>query len=346
MKKANKMANGVKLNEMGYLVNEEGKRVNYDGEELIEVDAEAFMKAMEAKMFSAIAFTVSGFFTFILFMIVINNPESPVTPYESLLYLGIIGMFAGLGALFKHISNWKNKPYKAPKFVVNLPKSTIDRFKSTDTILDTVASENTSLDQDGDGRVLISEVYTLSEEEVISNIKKVDTDFSALDFKDYVKSVFVLVQQGWSNNDYRSLRPYESDLLYFRHKHRIESMVNDEISNKRSHIRVKGALLKDYKVEDEQEVLVVTITANMKVENSEDMYMTEEGDFPYVLKFVRKKGVKTNKKRHLSTGNCCNCGAVIDVDDDGICKYCETSVVSGDADWILTDIKNIKIQGI
>lgn len=346
MKKANKMASGVKLNEMGYLVNEEGKRVNYNGEELIEVDAEAFMKAMEAKMFSAISFTISGFFAFILFMIVLSNPFDPITPDESLLYLGLIGTFAGLGLLFKFVSRWKNKTYKAPKFVVNLPKSTLDRFKSTDTILDTVANENTSLDRDGDGRVLISEVYTLSEEEVISNIHKVDSDFSALDFKDYVKSVFVLVQQGWSNNDYRSLRPYESDLLYFRHKHRIESMISDGISNKRSHIRVKGSLLKDYKIEDDQEVLVVALTTNMKVENTENMFMTDEGDFPYILKFVRKKGVKTNTKRHLSTRNCCNCGAVIDVDDNGICKYCETSVVSGDADWILTDIKNIKIQGI
>ena len=346
MKKANKMAKGVKLNEMGYLVNEEGKRVNYNGEELVEVDAEEFMKALEAKMFSAIAFTVSGFFTFIYLMIVLNNPLSPITFDESLLYFVLIGLFAGLGVLFKFVSKWKNKTYKAPKFVVNLPKSTVDRFKSTDTILDTIANENTSLDRNGDGRVLISEVYTLTEEEVINNICKVDSGFSALDFKDYVKSVFVLVQQGWSNNDYRSLRPYESDLLYFRHKHRIESMVNDGISNKRSHIRVKGALLKDYKIEDEQEVLVVALTTNMKVENSEDMFMTDDGDFPYILKFVRKKGVKTNTKRHLSISNCCNCGAVIDVDDNGICKYCETSVVSGDADWILSDIKNIKIQGI
>ena len=346
MKHANKMAKGVKLNEMGYLVNEEGKRVNYNGEELVEVDAEAFMKAMEAKMFSAIAFSISGFFAFILFMIIINYSIDPVSEDVILLYMGLIATFAGLGLVFSFSSRWKSKTYKAPKFVVNLPKSTVDRFESTDTILDTVASENTSLDQDGDGRVLISEVYTLSEEEVISNIHKVDSNFSALDFKDYVKSVFVLVQQGWSNNDYRSLRPYESDLLYFRHKHRIESMINDGITNKRSHIRVKGTLLKDYNIEDEQEILVVTITANMKVENSEDMYMTEEGDFPYVLKFVRKKGVKTNKKRHLSISNCCNCGAVIDVDDNGICKYCETSVVSGDTDWVLTDIKNIKIQGI
>ena len=61
---------------------------------------------------------------------------------------------------------------------------------------------------------------------------------------------------------------------------------------------------------------------------------------------IRKNGVKTKTDSHLSTNNCPNCGAVIEVDDNGVCKYCETSLVSGDTEWVLSDIRNIKISGM
>lgn len=346
MKKINKLTEGITLNDMGYLVNRSGKRVNSKGEELVEVDAEAFMNAMETRIFSIVSFVIAGFALLVYIMILINNPESPPTRQESALFLGIFFAFFVLGILFVISGKWKHKLYKEPKFVVSLPKSAIENLTASDYIIGTVSNENTNLDTDGDGRILISEVYTLTEEEVLDKLLANDSNFTVLDFKDYVKSVFTLVQDGWSDNDYRSLRPYESDLLYVRHKLRIESMIEDNITNKRSHIRVKGVLLKDYCIEEEYETLVVALTAKMEVENSENMYMTKEGDYPYILKFVRKKGVKTNKKKHLSTGNCCNCGAAIDVDDNGVCKYCETSVVSGENEWILSDIRNIKIQGI
>ena len=48
---------------------------------------------------------------------------------------------------------------------------------------------------------------------------------------------------------------------------------------------------------------------------SPSFVLDEERDFPYIMMFARNKGVKTVDNVHLSTTNCCNCGAVIDVDD-------------------------------
>ena len=66
----------------------------------------------------------------------------------------------------------------------------------------------------------------------------------------------------------------------------------------------------------------------------------------YVLKFMRRRGVKTKNNVDLATSNCSNCGANIEVDDKGVCKYCGTSLVSGEHDWVLADIKNIKLLGM
>lgn len=66
--------------------------------------------------------------------------------------------------------------------------------------------------------------------------------------------------------------------------------------------------------------------------------------YPYAMVFSRNVGVKTNPNVELSSTNCSNCGAVIDVLDDGVCMYCNTSVVSGEYDWVLVYMKLINID--
>ena len=68
-------------------------------------------------------------------------------------------------------------------------------------------------------------------------------------------------------------------------------------------------------------------------------------DYPYLMAFSRNVGVKTNPDLELSTTNCFNCGAVIDVSDDGICNYCDTSLVSGEHEWVLVDLKLLSKRG-
>ena len=48
---------------------------------------------------------------------------------------------------------------------------------------------------------------------------------------------------------------------------------------------------------------------------------TDNGDYPYVLKFMRRRGVKTKKNVDLATSNCSNCGSTINPGDK-FCMYC------------------------
>ena len=344
MKKVRSLAPGVTLGEDGKLYNKEGKRVNYNGEELIEIDAEAYMKSIEFKLSSLVLLFAAGI-VFIMYAQLLNSGIPP-TDYEKIMCFSLIGLFGGLSILCFVLSKWKNSVYSTSKYVVNLPKAAVKNLEESDSIIGTINAVSKDIDADGDGTVLITEAYSLTEEEVVENVNNVDEAFSVDDFKDYVKSVFMIVQSAWSTNDYKKLRPYETDKLYVRHKLRIESMIKDNFVNKRTNVRVKGVLLKDYIIDDTLETMVVTLTANMKIDNPEGMNMNDNGDVPYVLKFVRKNGVKTKTDSHLSTNNCPNCGAVIEVDDNGVCKYCETSLVSGDSEWVLSDIRNIKISGM
>ena len=196
------------------------------------------------------------------------------------------------------------------------------------------------LDKDGDGNILISEFYPLTESEVLKKVIEEDKNFSKSEFYSFVKSIFILINDAWSDKDYHRLRAFESDSLFYRHRDEIEKLIENNLSDVRENIKIKGVLLKDFKVEGNKEFLVVALTASMRKSGS-----YENNDYPYIMTFSRSRGTKTITDSKLSTTNCYNCGAVIDVSDDGICNYCHTSLVSGKLEWVLTDIKQIDLIG-
>lgn len=213
------------------------------------------------------------------------------------------------------------------------------------------------IDKDNDGRILISEYYPLTEGEVLEKILEVDASFSKMQFKTFVRGVFMLIQKAWSNNDYHTLRAFEADSLYLEHKIKIEELIRDNIYDRRENIGIKGVLLKDFKIEGDKEFLTVALTARMDRNFNKDVFKSYDpsnfysksalskhgGNVPYIMVFARNKGVKSKAGVALATTNCCNCGAPITVDDKGVCTYCNTSLVSGEVDWVLVDIKNIEL---
>ena len=200
--------------------------------------------------------------------------------------------------------------------------------------------ERDIIDKDDDGYILVHEFYPLTEADVLFRVMKKDPNFSKRIFYDYVKNLFILMQEAWTNNDYFKLRSFEADRLYYRHRREIERLIAADEHDIRVDVKVKGVMLKDFRIENNKQILVVALTANMRrIYGTED---TQE-DYPYIMAFSRNIGVKTNSKVKLSVTNCCNCGAEVNVSDEGICKYCDTSLVSGEHEWVLVDMKLINI---
>ena len=320
------------------------KRKAYE-EDIIEVEVEELMKVIKHSRYATIMLVFSGMVALIYVFILVSQ-NITLNLIEHIYYwIVIFGTFT-LSRFFSK-TKWPKKNTESTKVVVKLSESELKSLKKAEGVSEMIDyTEYMKLDIDGDGKLLVSEVYTKAEEDVEKEIKIIDENFSVESFKNYAKSVFVMVQNAWSNNDYKMLRSIQADSLYYRQKLIIEDMSENKFINKRTHIRVKGVLLKDFKIEGDYEILVVMMTANMKITHHEALYSTDNGDFPYVLKFIRKKGVKTKKNDSLATSNCLNCGAVINVDDKGVCKYCGTSLVSGEHDWVLSDIRNIKLSGM
>lgn len=186
------------------------------------------------------------------------------------------------------------------------------------------------------GYILKDEPYYLTEEEVLDKILKVDKDFSKTHFYSYIKSLFIIIQEAWTERDFHKLRFFEDDRLFYNHKKEIMELIKSKRKDIRDNINIKGVLLKDFRVENNKEILIVAITAKMR-----RVFECEETEYtyPYIMAFSRNVGVKTNPNIELSATNCSNCGAVIEVSDDGICNYCNTSLISGEHEWVLVDLK-------
>ena len=223
------------------------------------------------------------------------------------------------------------------------------RDKSDSVPVEGVVSEDkfNKLDKDNDGKIMVNEVYPLTEDEVEKKIIKHDEDFSNTLFNSFVSNVYKVYEESLNKQDSLLTRSFMSDTLYFQHRLHINELSNMKNKEKRTYVKIKGILLKDFKIEGDNEVLTVALTSKMKkysinsdgevVSGSKDEYI----DCPYIMTFVRKVGVKT--KGDFSIENCPNCGAVVKINDDGVCDYCSTYVVSGEFGWVLTDIKEIDI---
>ena len=61
------------------------------------------------------------------------------------------------------------------------------------------------------GYILKDEPYYLTEAEVLDKILKVDKDFSKTHFYSYIKSLFIIIQEAWTERDFHKLRFFVDD---------------------------------------------------------------------------------------------------------------------------------------
>jgi hypothetical protein len=57
--------------------------------------------------------------------------------------------------------------------------------------------------------------------------------------------------------------------------------------------------------------------------------------------FQRSSKATTKKDGGTLQQRCPNCGAPLDVDLTGTCKYCRAPIMSGDYDWVLARIDQV-----
>lgn len=191
-------------------------------------------------------------------------------------------------------------------------------------------------------KIYLSNLVPLTEEEVVKRVKEKDQDFSKEMFKSYVDMYLKYSINAYTNNDLSKLKLYEEEKLYLKDSKKLEEDKQKGLKRKREMITIKQNILGDYFVKDNKEYIKVKLKVQAKdyIENNKEKVVFGDKDKLdekiYIITLGRILGVKT-KEKNLLTDNCPNCGAVIKIDNNGRCEYCGSSLINGEADWILCD---------
>ena len=185
-----------------------------------------------------------------------------------------------------------------------------------------------------------------SSAEGLAAITAHDPEFDREAFVEQVQRTFFVVQEAWSQRKPDMSRQVMADGLWQQHKVQIQGYVDAHKRNVLEDLAVADlsiiaahsdatydtvtvritACCADYDVDDQSGKVV---RGNRAVEN-----WMEDWTF-------QRSSSATTKPAGTMTAHCPNCGAPLDLDLAGVCKYCKAPISSGAYDWVLARIAQV-----
>jgi predicted lipid-binding transport protein (Tim44 family) len=185
--------------------------------------------------------------------------------------------------------------------------------------------------------------------EGLAEIKAHDPAFSEEPFLQQVQKAFFVIEEAWSDRKPDVSRQVMAEGLWQQHRVQIEQYVEGHKRNVLEDLAVGDmaitgahsdqtfdtitvrifAACADYDVDDKSGKVV---RGNKSVEQWQ-----EDWSFQRSSKATTKDGGGTLSSK------CPNCGAPLDVDLQGVCKYCHAPAMSGDYDWVLARIAQVNL---
>ena len=171
-----------------------------------------------------------------------------------------------------------------------------------------------------------------------------DPDFDKNRFENRIKQCFLNLQDYWSQGQMERVRPFVTDGCFDRFMvlHNIHQ--KNGIINVVSDIDIKFCEVQSCETNPLFDTIHLRIAAEAvdyfvdhksgkRVKGS----LTPEG-FVEHWSFIRRRGTKTLNKQGLMEGYCPNCGNPLRIRDKAECESCGSSILSGEYDWILSEI--------
>ncbi len=177
-------------------------------------------------------------------------------------------------------------------------------------------------------------------------------EFRSDAFKDRVRTVFLKLQEAWSEQRWELARPYETDSLFQVHRFWMERYRRYGLANRLGDVEVHTVEICKVTRDAWVETLTVRVHASMKdwmerLDASGRPTGKVVGGDPHVARlfseywtFLRTVGSDTGESHGDGVHSCPSCAAPLDqVSQTGVCGYCDSKITTGDYDWVLSRIE-------
>ncbi len=182
----------------------------------------------------------------------------------------------------------------------------------------------------------------------MSAYERLDPNFSAADLQEKLANVYVQMQNGCTDRNIESLRPYFTDALYQQFDRQIKSLLANRQINHVDRIAVLDVNLRGFFQEGGDDHLVAElktrITDYTVKEDTGELVSgskTAEKFMTYEWDLSRPTGTLTEAAGEITERHCPNCGAPLSVNESAKCPFCDSVITFHDHDWTIYAVKGI-----
>jgi hypothetical protein len=178
----------------------------------------------------------------------------------------------------------------------------------------------------------------------IAAITANDPNFTEQQFLDRAQLAFFLLQKAWQDRNVDEGRAYMSPGLYMGWKLQVDQMTAQHRKNVLESLYIQGLHIVKASHDNNFDTITIRVDASAKDYDVDDQTGKKLGgdgsDTPFTeyWTFTRSAGAKTLVSGGVTEKKCPNCGAPLEVNATGECKYCGQAVTSGKFDWVLGKI--------
>jgi predicted lipid-binding transport protein (Tim44 family) len=181
----------------------------------------------------------------------------------------------------------------------------------------------------------------------LAQIRAHDPAFNEEAFLESVQRAFFVVEEAWTERKPDMSRQVMADGLWQQHKVQIEQYVNGHKRNVLEDLSVGDLSIMSAHSDDTYDTITVRVLAacaDYDVDDGNGKVVRGNrsvGQWQEDWTFQRSSKATTKAGGGTLAAKCPNCGAPLDVDLQGVCKYCHAPVMSGDYDWVLARIGQV-----
>jgi hypothetical protein len=185
--------------------------------------------------------------------------------------------------------------------------------------------------------------------EGLAEITAHDPAFDATAFVSGCERAFFVVQKAWSDREPGLSRQVMHDGIWQQHKFQIEQYVSSQRRNMLDNLAVQNAVVVALDSDtsyDSATLRFFASCADYDIDVSNDKHKVVRGnkaisEWAEDWLFQRSSTAVTKPGAGTLNQKCPNCGAPLDLDLAGSCKYCKAPVMSGQFDWVLVRIEQL-----